>query len=145
MAHGHKARGDGTDYTYFKQQFAHYGIKCYMVNGYGYHNPKAKCHKEALKALKRGDFVICDWGAGHWTTSGHYGLIYKYSGGYVKVGNGSNASIRNTNLPSTIFDSHKYIPSHASGSLSVFSINTNNTIGGYTTNSVIYINSWVDL
>ena len=73
MAHGYKALNQGTYYTYFVPQFNQYG------------KSSSSAHTEALNALKRGNWVIAVMGKGHWTSSVHFILMYKYENGYVYI------------------------------------------------------------
>lgn len=50
-----------------------------------YGKSSSSAHTEALNALKRGNWVIAVMGKGHWTSSGHFILMYKYENGYVYI------------------------------------------------------------
>ena len=55
VAHGYKAKGQGTYYSYFAPQFAAFGIKCWQLSWTNvYHNPASKVHDQALEYLKQG-------------------------------------------------------------------------------------------
>lgn len=100
MAHGYKALNQGTYYTYFVPQFSAYGITCKRLNTsnlYGISSSAA--HTEAQNALKNGDWVIACMGAGNWTTSGHYILLYAYENGYVYIND--PASTKNSRVKNT--------------------------------------------
>lgn len=85
-SHGFKALHQGTYYSYFKPQFAEYGIKCEMMNSKNaYHDKNAKVHKEVKKALQEGDLVIVVFGAGEYTTSGHYAILQELDGDKVII------------------------------------------------------------
>lgn len=86
MAHGYKALNQGTYYTYFVPQFKQYGIMCRQLNSSNlYSKSSSSAHTEALNALKNGNWVIACMGKGHWTSSGHFILLYKYENGYVYI------------------------------------------------------------
>lgn len=86
MAHGYKALNQGTYYSYFVPQFKQYGIVCKQLNQSNlYGKSSSSAHTEALNALKNGNWVIAVMGRGHWTSSGHYILLYKYEDGYVYI------------------------------------------------------------
>lgn len=86
MAHGYKALNQGTYYTYFVPQFKQYGITCRQLNSSNlYGKLSSSAHTEALNALKKGNWVIACMGKGHWTTAGHFILLYKYENGYVYI------------------------------------------------------------
>lgn len=86
MAHGYKALNQGTYYTYFVPQFKQYGISCRQLNFSNlYGKSSSSAHTEALNALKKGNWIIAVMGKGHWTTVGHFILLYKYENGYVYI------------------------------------------------------------
>lgn len=86
MAHGYKALNQGTYYTYFVPQLSEYGITCKRLNTANlYGQSSSTAHTEALNALKRGNWVIACMGKGHYTSSGHFILLYKYENGYIYV------------------------------------------------------------
>jgi len=86
MAHGYKALNQGTYYTYFVPQLAHYDIQCKRLNQSNlYGQSSSTYHEEALNALKNGNWVIACMGKGTWTSSGHFILLYKYENGYIYV------------------------------------------------------------
>lgn len=86
MSHGYKALNQGTYYTYFVPQFNQYGITCRQLNFSNlYGKLSSTAHNEALSALKNGNWVIACMGKGHWTSSGHFILLYKYENGYIYV------------------------------------------------------------
>lgn len=86
MAHGYKALNQGTYYTYFVPQFKQYGITCRQLNSSNlYGKSSSSTHTEALNALKNGNWVIACMGKGHWTSAGHFILLYKYEDGYVYI------------------------------------------------------------
>lgn len=77
-AHGYKAVNQGTYYTYFKAQAAAFNLKVAQLNtASGYHNPSATCHAQALKELRKGNWIIACMGPGRWTSTGHFVLVYK--------------------------------------------------------------------
>lgn len=96
MAHGYKALGQGTYYTYFIPQFAAYGIACKRLNTANlYGQSFSAAHTEAQNALKGGDWVIACMGKGNWTSSGHFILLYAYKDGTVYINDpASTASAR---------------------------------------------------
>ena len=86
MAHGYKALNQGTYYTYFVPQFKQYGITCRQLNASNlYGKSSSSAHTEVLNALKNGNWVIAVMGKGHWTSAGHFILLYKYENGYVYI------------------------------------------------------------
>lgn len=83
---GYKALKQGTYYSYFKPQFAEYGIKCEMMNSKNvYHDKNAKVHTEVKQALKEGDLVIVVFGVGEYTNSGHYAIMQELDGDKVII------------------------------------------------------------
>ena len=104
LENGFKAKGQGTYYAYFKPQFAEYGLKCHMVNSKNcYHDPKAKCHKEAINAIDNGDIVIACMGKGNWTTSGHYIVWYGMEGNNVLINDPWSVKKQQTNASYDLF------------------------------------------
>ncbi len=84
--HGYKAPHQGTYYSYFKPQGAAYGLNIRQLNGSNvYHRPGDAAHKQALDAIKTGNWVIACMGKGNWTTSGHYVLWYEMADGNVLI------------------------------------------------------------
>lgn len=86
MRHGYKALNQGTYYTYFVPQFKQYGITCRQLNSSNlYGKSSSSAHTEALNVLKNGNWVVAVMGKGHWTSAGHFILLYKYENGYIYV------------------------------------------------------------
>jgi len=100
MAHGYKALNQGTYYTYFVPQLSEYGITCKRLNTANlYGQSSSTTHTEALNALKSGNWVIGCMGKGHWTSVGHFILLYKYENGYIYINDPASTKsdrIRNT-------------------------------------------------
>lgn len=83
---GYKIKNQGTSYSYFKPQFAEYGINCTMLNGTNvYKNKSASVHKTVLSELQKGNWIIGVMGIGTWTKGGHYVLCYAYDDGLVYI------------------------------------------------------------
>ena len=77
VEHGYKALNQGTYYSYFKPQFAAFGIDCDQlswVNTYG--KPAHNNHKKMLEMLKEGYYIIALMGKGLWTHSGHFVVVW---------------------------------------------------------------------
>lgn len=111
MAHGYKALNQGTYYTYFVPQFSAYGIECKRLNLSNlYGNSSSAAHTEALEALKNGNWVIACMGKGHWTSSGHFILLYGYENGYIYINDpASTASDRIKNTWTLFATQVKYL------------------------------------
>ncbi|MGM9608363.1 MAG: C39 family peptidase [Oscillospiraceae bacterium] len=85
LSHGYKAVNQGTYYSYFKPQFAAFGIDCKQLNGASvYGNPNASVHAEAFSLLKKGYYLIACMGKGLWTSSGHYIVVW-WEDGKVRI------------------------------------------------------------
>jgi hypothetical protein len=85
VQHGYKALGQGTYYTYFKPQFAAYGIGCKQLNGSSvYGNAGAGVHDQAVELLKQGYYIIACMGKGNWTSSGHFVVVW-WEDGKVRI------------------------------------------------------------
>lgn len=81
MERGYKALRQGTYYSYFKPQFAAYGLSCEQLgweNTYG--KPDSPVHQRALALLREGCWLIACMGPGNWTTSGHFILVWEQDG-----------------------------------------------------------------
>ena len=86
LAHGYKAKNQGTYYTYFKPQGKAYGLNCYQLNPSNiYKNSSSKYHNLAKEEVKKGNFVSACMGKGHWTSSGHFVLWYAMDGNNVLI------------------------------------------------------------
>ena len=73
LAHGYKAKGQGTYYAYFKPQFAAYGIGADQLSWTKtYGKPDSEIHDRAFEMLKEGYYLIACMGKGLWTSSGHF-------------------------------------------------------------------------
>ncbi len=93
LAHGYKARGQGTYYSYFVPAARRYGLDCRQLNSVSlYGNSGAPVHDEAKEALERGDLVIACMGPGAWTGSGHYVLVWGTGGGTVYINDPASTS-----------------------------------------------------
>lgn len=85
MKHGYKALNQGTYYSYFKAQFAEYGITCAQLNTANlYGKSSADTHKQAFDLLKQGYYIIACMGKGNWTSSGHFVLVW-WEDGKVRI------------------------------------------------------------
>ena len=85
VQHGYKALKQGTYYSYFKPQFAAFGIDCDQlswVNTYG--KPDHANHDKALELLMQGYYIIACMGPGTWTTSGHFVVMW-WQDGKVRI------------------------------------------------------------
>ncbi len=111
MAHGYKALGQGTYYSYFVPQLAAYGIACKRLNTANlYGQSSSAAHTEALNALQNGDWVIACMGRGNWTSSGHFILLYACKDGIVYINDpASTASARTRNTWALFASQVKYL------------------------------------
>lgn len=85
LEHGYKALKQGTYYSYFKPQFAAFGISCNQlswINTYG--KPEHENHEMAFSMLKEGYYLIALMGKGQWTSSGHYVVVW-WEDGKVRI------------------------------------------------------------
>lgn len=75
-AHGYKAKGQGTYYSYFRAHGLEYGLTVEQLNSGSLRNLSAAAsepyHQRALEAIQAGDWVIACMGPGLWTSGGHY-------------------------------------------------------------------------
>ena len=85
MAHGYKALNQGTYYSYFKPQFAAFGIECDMLNWTNtYGKPDHPNHEKAVEMLKQGYYLIALMNKGLWTSSGHFVVVW-WQDGKVRI------------------------------------------------------------
>lgn len=83
---GYKVKNSGTSYNYFVPQGREYGLTIKRINTSNiYHQSNNSLHIKALDELKNGNWLIACMGKGHWTSSGHYILVYGYENGYVYI------------------------------------------------------------
>lgn len=81
LAHGFKAKNQGTYYSFIRSYLQTYGIEAVQLNTSSvYKKASADAHIKALKAIQDGDWVICCMGKGNWTSSGHFILWYDVEG-----------------------------------------------------------------
>lgn len=77
MEHGYKALNQGTYYSYFKPQFAAFGIACEQMSWVStYGKPAHSNHQKMLELLKQGYYIIALMGKGLWTSSGHFVVVW---------------------------------------------------------------------
>jgi hypothetical protein len=85
MAHGYKAKNQGTYYSYFVPQFQAFGIGSKQLNGANiYDFPLSPVHEQAFELLKQGYYLIACMGKGNWTSSGHFVLVW-WEDGVVRI------------------------------------------------------------
>ena len=97
VAHGYKAKGQGTYYGYFAPQFEAFGIKCWQLSWTnGYHNPKAKVHDQALEYLKQGYYLIALMKKGNWTSGGHFIVVW-WADGKIRINDPASTKYRRVN------------------------------------------------
>ena len=85
VAHGYKAKGQGTYYSYFAPQFEAFGIKCWQLSWTNvYHNPASKVHDQALEYLKQGYYLIALMKKGNWTSGGHFVVVW-WADGKIRI------------------------------------------------------------
>jgi hypothetical protein len=79
VAHGYKYANQGTAYSYFKPQFAEYGITCkQLLNKRIVNQPNHAIHAQVKDYLSQGYYVIALMGPGTWTTGGHYVVVWDW-------------------------------------------------------------------
>lgn len=109
LKRGYKAANQGTYYSYFKPQFAAYGLSCEQLswsNVYG--KPNDPVHKKAFDLLKQGYYLIACMGKGTWTSSGHYVVVW-WADGKVRINDpNSTISYRVNGDPATFKKQVKY-------------------------------------
>lgn len=77
VEHGYKAPNQGTYYSYFKPQFAEFGISAYQLNFQNLMTyPVESIHEEAFYLLREGYYLIACMGPGLWTKGGHFVVVW---------------------------------------------------------------------
>lgn len=109
LAHGFKAKNQGTYYSFIRSYLQEYGIEAVQLNQSNLYKKASSIHDKALKAIKDGDWVICCMGKGNWTSSGHFILWYDIEGelALVKDPNSTKTS-RTRNKVSLLQNEVKY-------------------------------------
>lgn len=103
VAHGYKAKGNGTYYAYFAPQFAAYGIKCWQLNWTkAYHNQSVKSFEQVVEYLKQGYYAIALMGPGTWTGSGHFVVLW-WADGNVHINDPASTRANRTTGNLTTF------------------------------------------
>lgn len=109
VEHGYKALNQGTYYSYFKPQFAAFGIDCDQlswVNTYG--KPAHSNHKKMLELLDQGYYIIALMGKGLWTSSGHFVVVW-WEDGKIRISDPASTRPERLNGdPYTFFSQAKY-------------------------------------
>jgi len=81
VAHGYKAKGQGTYYGYFRPQLAAFGLECRQLLGSRLSNqPTHPIHDQVKRYLSEGYYVIALMGPGTWTKGGHFVLVWAWDG-----------------------------------------------------------------
>lgn len=103
--HGYKALKQGTYYSYFKAQFAEYGIDCDQMNWTNtYGKPNDKNHAQAFDLLARGYYLIALMGKGQWTTGGHFIVVW-WEDNKVHINDPASTKTERLNGDLTLFKS----------------------------------------
>lgn len=105
LKRGYKAANQGTYYSYFKPQFAAYGLSCEQLNwsnAYGKKNDPV--HAKAFALLKQGYYLIACMGKGLWTSSGHFIVVW-WEDGKVKINDPNSTASNKTNADLNTFKS----------------------------------------
>lgn len=96
LKHGYKAANQGTYYSYFKPQFAAFGIGCEQLNWNNvYGKPSDPVHAKAFALLKNGYYLIAVMGKGLWTSSGHYVVVW-WEDGKVRINDPNSKAANRT-------------------------------------------------
>ena len=104
---GYVVAEQGTTYSYFKPQFAAYGIECEMINKVCL-NANSPVRQMVIDLLKQGYYFIALMKKGLWTNGGHYVVVW-WADNKIRIND--PASTRNERLngdPDTFFSQAKY-------------------------------------
>lgn len=97
LAHGYKALGHGTYYSYFVPAAARYGLTCTQLNGASIlGNSGSGLHAQVLKYLRQGDLIIACMGPGNWTKSGHFVVLWDVQGDVAYINDPASTLTRRT-------------------------------------------------
>lgn len=109
VEHGYKALNQGTYYSYFKPQFAAFGIGCDQMNWVStYGQPDHPNHQNMLELLRQGYYIIALMGKGLWTSSGHFVVVWWADETIFINDPASTRPERLRGDPSTFFSQAKY-------------------------------------
>lgn len=109
LAHGFKAKNQGTYYSFIRSYLQEYSIESVQLNQSNLYKKASSVHDKALKAIKDGDWVICCMGKGNWTSSGHFILWYDVEGSLALVKDpNSTKTTRTRNTVSLLQNEVKY-------------------------------------
>lgn len=75
-AKGYMYLNQGTAYSYFKPQFAAYGIACDIVTWDICKNANSPIRNTVIDLLKKGYYIIALMNKGLWTSSGHFVVVW---------------------------------------------------------------------
>lgn len=111
LTHGYKAPHQGTYYSYFKPQFAEYGIECEQIamqNNYGKHDLVIQALAQSL--LSSGYYLIACVGPSRWTHGGHFVVVYEWTNSFVYIMDpASSLASRERGKPSEFLPAIKYL------------------------------------
>lgn len=104
--HGYKAPpGMGTYYSYFKPQFAEFGITAYQLNWKNLMDyPDESMHERAFRFLKEGYYLIACMGPGLWTKGGHFVVVW-WKDNKVLINDPASRSVARTHGDFRLFKS----------------------------------------
>ena len=105
LKNGYKAKNQGTYYSYFVPQFKAHGISCERLNTTSlYGNKNSAVHAKAFQLLKEGWYLIACMGKGHWTSGGHYIVVW-WQDGKVRINDPNSTKTDRLNGDLTAFKS----------------------------------------
>lgn len=97
LAHGYKAKGHGTYYSYFVPAAKRYGLSCVQLNSTTiYGNSGSGIHAQVKQFLDQGDLIIACMGPGNWTKSGHFVVLWDVVGDTAYVNDPASTLARRT-------------------------------------------------
>lgn len=105
LAHGFKAKNQGTYYGYFAKRAQTLGLKCEQMNWTNLTTSKKtdNIHAQAKAQVDKGNLVIACMGPGNWTKSGHYVLVWKIEGDTIYINDPASTLSRRTQGSYSLF------------------------------------------
>ena len=105
---GYVIAEQGTTYSYFKPQFAAYGIDCDILTWDKCLDKNSPVRQKAIKAVQDGYYLIALMKKGLWTNGGHYIVVW-WSDNKIRINDPASKRTKRLNGdPDTFFAQAKY-------------------------------------
>lgn len=98
----------GTDYGYFRPQFAEYNLECNLLTSQVCLSANSPVRDKVIQYLKKGYYFIALMKKGLWTSGGHYIVVW-WADNKIRINDpASTKEIRLNGDPDTFFSQAKY-------------------------------------